>query len=428
MTHPRHVKQPSMLKQKEIIARNYERLTLASQTGEKIVSTFVAGNLSELIQCFGMVHNMPETNAIQAALRRKSASYIMEAERLGHSEDVCTYVKADVGAIAGENLTPNGMPLPEPDVLLLSYTGCFTFMKWFELLRSRYKCPTLMLQIPYMGDGAITANMRDYVVRQIREDIIPALERISGRKFDIDLLREHIRKSAKAEEDFVWLLQSAKKRPSPIDAFFEFVYFMGPMFTAFRGTDDAIDYYRMLRTEIETRIAAGAGPTSPEGVPVREKYRLVVEGPPNWTHFHQFWKLFYDEGAVVVASTYTKVGGTYDFGFRHDPDRPLESLAEYCMGCYPNRNLPDRTRIIERYINDYDADGYMINSVKSCKSFSAGQLLILREIERRTGRPGAFLETDLVDPRYYSHSNVKNRIESYLQMLDQKRASARAVA
>jgi benzoyl-CoA reductase subunit B len=132
--------------------------------------------------------------------------------------------------------------LPAPDVLLLSYTGCFTFMKWFELLRSRYKCPTLMLQIPYLGDGVITANMRDYVVRQIREEIIPALERISGRKFDIDLLREHIRKSAQAEEDFVWLLESTKKRPSPIDAFFEFVYFMGPMFTAFRGTDDAVDY------------------------------------------------------------------------------------------------------------------------------------------------------------------------------------------
>jgi benzoyl-CoA reductase subunit B len=184
----------------------------------------------------------------------------------------------------------------------------------------------------------------------------------------------------------------------------------------------------MLRAEIEARIAVGAGPVNPEGVAVREKYRLIIEGPPNWTHFHQFWKLFYDEGAVVVASTYTKVGGTYDFGFRHDPDRPLESMAEYCMGCYPNRSLPDRTRIIERYINDYDADGYMISSVKSCKSFSAGQLLILREIERRTGRPGAFFETDLVDPRYYSHSNVKNRIESYLQMIDQKRASARAVA
>ena len=60
-----------------------------------------------------------------------------------------------------------------------------------------------------------------------------------------------------------------------------------------------------------------------------ERYRLVVEGPPNWTSFREFWRMFHEEGAVAVASTYTKVGGLYDRGFRHDPSRPLESLAEY---------------------------------------------------------------------------------------------------
>ena len=80
----------------------------------------------------------------------------------------------------------------------------------------------------------------------------------------------------------------------------------------------------MLREEIEQRCANGKGPVTPEGEMGEEKYRLVVEGPPNWTSFREFWKMFYDEGAVVVASTYAKVGGVYDFGFRHDPDRPLE--------------------------------------------------------------------------------------------------------
>ncbi|MDP6369380.1 MAG: 2-hydroxyacyl-CoA dehydratase family protein, partial [Planctomycetota bacterium] len=60
----------------------------------------------------------------------------------------------------------------------------------------------------------------------------------------------------------------------------------------------------------------------------------------------------------------------------------------------------------------------------SCNSFSAGQLLILREVEERTGIPGAFVETDLVDPRYFSASNVKNRLESYFQMLAQKQVQA----
>ncbi len=129
-----------------------------------------------------------------------------------------------------------------------------------------------------------------------------------------------------------------------------------------------------------------------------------------------------------MASSYTKVGGTYDFGFRHDPSRPLESLAEYCLNVYTNRNLPQRVDMLENYVNEYEADGLLINSIKSCNSFSAGQLLMMREVEKRTGKPAAFIETDLVDPRYFSAANVKNRLESYFQMIEQKRGGLRGAA
>jgi benzoyl-CoA reductase subunit B len=138
--------------------------------------------------------------------------------------------------------------------------------------------------------------------------------------------------------------------------------------------------------------------------------------------------MFYGEGAVVVASTYTKVGGVYDFGFRHNPDKPLETLAEYCLSVYTNRSLPMRIDMLTNYMKEYEADGLLINSIKSCNSFSAGQLLMMREIEKRTGKPAAFIESDLVDPRYFSAANIKNRLESYFQMIDQRRTAPQAVA
>ncbi len=414
-------KEDSMWRQKTMINANYTALANAHEEGKKVVSTFVPGNLNELLMCFDFVRNTPETNALQAALRKQSGRLVLDAERADHSEDVCTYVKTDIGMMM-QGTGPTGEKLPTPDLLMLSYTGCFTFMKWFELVRERYGSETVMLHIPYQGDGQITQNMRDYVVKQLKEDVIPVLERVSGVKFDIDRLRGYLKESAKAEEDLVWVLESAKNRPSPIDSYFGGVYYIGPIFTAFRGTPQASDYYQVLRQEIAARVAAGQGPITPEGELEDERFRLVVEGPPNWTSFREFWKMFYDEGAVVVASTYTKVGGVYEFGFRHDPDNPLESLAEYCLGCYTNLNLPTRIDMLCKYIDDYEADGLLINSIKSCNSFSAGQLLILREVEERTGKPGAFIETDLVDPRYFSAANVKNRVESYLQMLTQKRA------
>jgi benzoyl-CoA reductase subunit B len=382
----------------------------------------VPGNLTELIYAFDLVPVYPEINALQNGMRKRSAQFILDAEKIGHSEDVCTYVKSDIGMLLNGNIGPTGERIPDPDVLLLSYTGCFTFMKWFEILRHHYpNAEVVMLQVPYQGEGSPTPAMRDYIVRQLRESVIPKLERISGVRFDEDRLREQLKRSAEAEDGLVFALQSAKRRPSPIDAYFGGVYYIGPMFTAFRGTPECVEYYETLRTEIQQRLDAHAGPITPEGPMAAEKYRLVVEGPPNWTNFREFWKLFYDEGAVVVASTYTKVGGLYDQGFRHNPDDPLGTLADYCMGCYTNLNLPSRVALIEQYVRDYEADGFLINSIKSCNSFSSGQLLILREVERRTGKAGGFFESDLVDPRYFSAANIKNRLESYLQMLDQKR-------
>jgi len=419
-------KEDAMLLQKELINRNYAELAAARPQGRKVCATFVPGNLNELVMCFDFARSLPETNALQNAMRKRTGKMVQDAERDGQSEDVCTYVKADLGMMLGGDTGPTGEALPKPDLLLLSYTGCFTFMKWFELVRQKYGGESVMLHVPYQGEGHVNRNMRDYVVKQLRETVIPAMERISGVKFDIDRLRQYMRESAKAEEHLVRVLQSARNRPSPIDGYFGAVYYIGPIFTAFRGTPEATQYYEVLEREIAERVREGRGPITPDGELADEKYRLVVEGPPNWTHFRDFWKMFYDEGAVVVASTYSKVGGVYDFGFRHDPDHPLESLAEYCLGCYTNLNLPSRVDMICKYMDEYQADGLLINSIKSCNSFSAGQLLILREVERRTGKPAAFIETDLVDPRYFSPANVKNRLESYFQMIKQKRAAAAA--
>jgi len=417
-------KDQSQERQKAMIAAHFTRLAEAGARGEKCVYTFVPGNLTELLRSFDLLPVLPEINALQSGMRGKSRDYIAAAEKLGHSEDVCTYVKCDIGMLKSGNIGPTGERLPDPDLLLLSYTGCFTFLKWFELLGQEYDCPVTMLHVPYQGDGVVTDAMRRYVVDQLKKKVIPALEQISGRCYDEDRLREMLARSAKAEDDLVAVLEAAKRRPSPIDAYFGGVYYIGPIFTAFRGTDDAVAYYRELRAEVDERVALGKGPVTPDGEIEHERYRIVVEGPPNWTSFREFWKMFADEGAVVVASTYTKVGGVYDNGFRHDPDRPLESLAEYCMGCYTNLNLPTRVDMLTRYVRDYSADGFLINSVKSCNSFSAGQLMILREVEERTGRPGGFIESDLVDPRYFSASNIKNRLESYFQMIEQKRSGS----
>jgi len=416
------IKEKSMVIQKDMLAKQFNELSRAKEIGKKVVYTFVPGNLTELILAFDMLPVYPEINALQSGMRKKSGGYIKDAEKIGYSEDVCTYVKCDIGMMLNGNIGPTGEKLPSPDLLLLSYTGCFTFLKWFENLERLYPgVPVAMLHTPYQEDGNITKDQVDYMVKQLKEEVIPKFEQVSGKKFDEARLGKMLENSVTAEEYWVKILELAKNKPSPIDAYFAGVYYMGPINTAFRGTDECVEYYQELYKEVCERVKNKQLPVNPEGEMKEERFRLVVEGPPNWTNFREFWKIFYDMGAVIVASTYTKVGGLYDTGFRHNPKEPLESLSRYCMGCYTNLNLPQRVDLIEKYVKEYQADGFLINSIKSCNSFSAGQLMIMRQIEQRTGVPVGFIESDLVDPRYFSYANIKNRLESYFQMLEQRK-------
>ncbi|MCX6157902.1 MAG: benzoyl-CoA reductase subunit B [Ignavibacteriota bacterium] len=414
-------KEKSMILQKEMIGGLLDDLSITKETGKKVVYTFVPGNLSELIRAFDMLPVYPEINALQSGMRKISGNYIRDAEKAGHFEDVCTYVKCDIGMMINGNIGPTGKKLPDPDLLLLSYTGCFTFMKWFENLERIYPgVPVAMLHTPYQENGKITPEMTQYMVKQLKEDVIPKMEKVSGKKFDESKLKQTLAESVKVEDLIVKIFDTTKNRPSPIDAYFAGVYYIGPINIGFRGTPEAVTYYEELYKEILYRVENKLGPITPEGE-VDEKIRLVVEGPPNWTSFREFWKLFYDHGAVIVSSSYTKVGGVYDTGFRHDPERPLETLGEYCMHCYTNLNLPQRIELLSKSIKDYHADGILVNSIKSCNSFSAGQLIMMREIEEKLEIPVGFIESDLVDPRYFSYSNIKNRLDSFFQMLNQRK-------
>ena len=415
-------KEKSMIIQKEMITGLFKELGNAKETGKKVVYTFVPGNISELILSFGMLPVYPEINALQSGMRKKSGDYIRDAEQHGHSEDVCTYVKCDVGMMLNGNIGPTGEKIPSPDLLLLSYTGCFTFLKWFETLERLYPgVPVALLHTPYQEAKKITPEMTAYMVKQLNEEVIPKMEMVSGNKYDEEKLKSILRHSSKTEDYIVKIFDTTKNRPSPIDAYFAGVYYIGPINSGFRGTPEAVDYYAELYKEILNRVDKKLGPITPEGEMEEERFRLVVEGPPNWTHFREFWKLFYDMGAVIVASSYTKVGGVYDMGFRVNPDKPLESLAEYCMNCYTNLNLEQRVDLLSKCITDYHADGFLVNSIKSCNSFSAGQLMIMQQLERKLEIPTGFIESDLVDPRYFSYSNIKNRLESFFQMLEQRK-------
>ena len=201
------IKEKSMIIQKEMLAKQFSDLSKAKELGKKVVYTFVPGNLTELILAFDMLPVYPEINALQSGMRKKSGGYIKDAEKMGYSEDVCTYVKCDIGMMLNGNIGPTGEKLPSPDLLLLSYTGCFTFLKWFENLERLYPgVPVAMLHTPYQEDGKITKEQVDYMVKQLKEEVIPKFEQVTGNIYDPERLSKMLENSVTAEEYWVKIL------------------------------------------------------------------------------------------------------------------------------------------------------------------------------------------------------------------------------
>jgi len=381
----------------------------------------ISGNCVEILRCFDILPIFPEINALQLAIRKKSLPYIMKSEEVGYASDNCAYVKADVGFTLSGGVGPGGN-IPRPTMIVCNFVGCNVYIKWFEHCAAMFGSPLVMLDIPFVRGGRPSRADVDYVQAQLRE-LIARCEELTGRKFDLDRLREILRYSARAEEGWSRCKELCKQRPAPFDAYFDSINMMGPI-NALRGTKEAADFFDRAVTHYSDLVARGVG-VLPE-----ERFRIVTEGPPPYPYYRNFRNLFESWGAVAVQSTYSTVGGTWEFGFRHDPDRPLESIAEQMLVhnlC--NRTLLDRYQQIRAYVEEWQADALVIHSIKSCRLFSAGQGDMREYFSKELGVPTLMVESDLEDPRYYAEAQMKNRIDAFFEALQYKRlrgAAARA--
>ncbi len=417
MTEQKGYQERMHLLQKEMMNRYYDDLTRLAEGGQgKSAYMLVSGNPVELVRAFDFLPVYPEVNALQIAVKKQALPFILKAEEMGYSIDNCAYVKADIGCFFSGRKTPFGT-IPLPDLLLCNYVGCNVYLQWFEHLSEYSPTPTFNLDIPFVRteDGEPRPEDVTYVLRQL-EDLVEMCERISGKALDYAKLQRIVALSGETGELWSKIKALTKRRPSPFDAYFDSVTMMAPLYCT-RGTEECLRFFETAYEELLKKADDGVGPL-PE-----ERFRVVIEGPPPWPFLRTFRDMFSKWGAVAVASTYSTVGGLWEFGFRHDSTRPLESIARHMLQWnLTNRNFLQRYQQIKRYLEEWSADALVIHSVKSCRLFSAGQGDMREYFSKDLGIPTLLVESDLEDPRYFSEAQIRNRIDAFFESLAHKQA------
>jgi hypothetical protein len=119
-----------------------------------------------------------------------------------------------------------------------------------------------------------------------------------------------------------------------------------------------VEYYAMLRSEVEERIREGKGPITPDGDMGEEKYRLVVEGPPNWTTSATSGRCSTTKApSSWPRPTPRSAAPTTSASATTRTTRSSRSPST-AWAATPTCNLPHRASTCSAdYINEYQADG-----------------------------------------------------------------------
>ena len=392
---------------KQLMADYFLDLDAAAKDDKARVAWCTSVGPAELLRSFGFHVYFPENHGAVLGSSRMAADLIPAANAAGYSPDICSYLTSDVGSYLNKKtpLTPAfGMAsVPRPDLLVFNTNQCRDVKDWLGFYEREFGVPLVGVDT-MRGVEAITADHLNGLIAQ-HKSLIPVFERVSGRKFDLDRLKEVVASSYRCTLLWKKVLRLAEQRPSPI-TFFDGTIHMGPA-VVLRGDPRAEAYYETLIAELEARVAAG------EGAVDEEAFRFYWDGMPVWGKIREHAELFAGQKVCVAASTYCNSWIFEDLGH----DDPFEGMARAYTELFIVRGERFKQRYLEGMFRDYGIDGVIYHDAKTCPNNSNNRYGLPDRLVESTGLPYVVINGDLNDLRLYSEEQARTQFEALVEQL-----------
>jgi len=396
----------------KFMADYYYELDDASKSGKQKIAWCTSVGPAEILRGLGFLIYFPETHSAMLGTTRMATDLIPVANALGYSPEICSYLTADIGAFV-EGVTPlsrafKGITsVPKPDVLVFNTNQCRDVQDWFAWYGEKFNVPVVGIHT-YRGVKDVTDSHITSISKQL-EDIIEPLEKVAGRKFDMDEFKNAVALSRECSDLWDKCLGAAAATPSPL-TFFDGTTLMGPAVVG-RGTQQALDTYNLLLEELNERVQNG------DGALEDEQYRIYWDGMPVWGRLSMHSKLFAGLNANVIASTYCS---SWIFSAL-DPKEPFESMARAYTELFIVRSDEYKEKYIKEKLDFYKIDGVVYHDARTCPNNTNCQYGMPERLAKETGIPSLTIDGDLNDLRCLSDEQTKTNVEAFIEQLEERK-------
>lgn len=393
-------------KLRELLTGYYRDLQAAIDDPTRKVAWCSGTGPVEILRAMGLAVYFPENHAALIGASRQSRLYIPRALQEGFSQFASSAMASDIGAmLAGDSPLVNVHGIagpPNPDVIAYNTNYGYDLIRWFEYYGRHFEVPVLGLHPPVsldeVGQLEITAAGQQ-ILRLIEQ-----LEMITGHKLDFDRLSETVKLSNRCTRLWGEILDLCRTVPTPL-TFFDTLIHMAPAIVM-RGTPEAVEYYQLLKAEIEERIAQRVA-----AVP-GERFRFYWEGPPIWPALRPLAELFQSHRVAVVASTYCGLSALDSI----DPRNPIASMARVYTGIFHNRSDAFKEDYLIDKFEEYGVDGVIYHEGRTTPSESNVRYGLEMRLRRRTGLQALVLEGDTHDQRLFSLNQIMQKLRDFIEM------------
>jgi benzoyl-CoA reductase/2-hydroxyglutaryl-CoA dehydratase subunit BcrC/BadD/HgdB len=396
---------------RDLMAKHFLEIDEAVQTKNKKVAWCTSVGPAELAIAMGFLVYYPENHGAMLGSTRLATDCIPFAVANGYSPEICSYLTSDIGAyLKGETPLTKAYgikSIPKPDVLLYNTNQCRDVYDWFGFYSREWKIPLLGINTPRNQPKA-REDVVNLVAAQLKE-MVPNLEKVSGRKLDIDKFREVIALSRECSDLWEMVLDTASARPSPL-TFFDACIHMGPA-VVMRGRPEANEYYRILLAEMKERINQGIAAV--EG----EAHRFYWEGMPVWGKLRSMSELFAKLKACIVASTYCS---SWVFSAL-DPKDPFNSMARAYSSIFITLDDKQKEDYIEEKVKHFGIDGVLYHDAKTCPNNTNSRYAMTTRLSERMGVPNLVINGDLNDLRCFSEEQTITNVEAFVEQIEESK-------